>query len=421
MTVRREVAKSAILSVAAITAVSVGGFWAARSAAAQEAVRQAEAATELLAAATISPVLDEGLLRGKSRSIDRLDQAVQSTVLSDRILTVRVWSESGEILYSDDLSNIGDRFPLGDDIRQVLETGQPHAELSDLAKPENADQADFEQLLEVYVLVRSPGGRRMLFETYQSTAGLDDAGRRILGAFAPMVVAVLFLLGLIQVLLSYRLARTLERAQRESEDLLRQALTASDIERRTIAADLHDGVVQDLVGLTFALEAMAGGTPEPSPETLTGAATTSRRSVRSLRSLLVEIYPPNLDEVGLAGALTDLADTVDSGSMCVTAQVDPHVELTSDRRAAVYRVAREALSNARKHSRASTVEIRLDRENGTTVLTVSDNGVGFDPACVPPGHMGQRMMRNVCDSIGARFSIHTQPGQGAVVKMELPA
>ena len=418
---RREVAKSAALSLAAITAVSVGGFWAARTAATQEAVRQAEAATELLATAIISPAVDDGLLTGDPASIDLLDEAVQAHVLGERILTVRVWSPEGVILYSDDLTNVGQTFPLGVEELEVIATGESHADLSDLAKQENADQADFDQLLEVYVPVETPSGQRLLFETYQSTADLDSATTRILGAFAPVMLGVLLVFGLIQLALSWRLARTLERAQEEREDLLQRALAASEVERRSIAADLHDGVVQDLVGLTFTLDGMAGGASGASAQALTDAAGTSRRSVRSLRSLLVEIYPPNLEDIGMAGALADLATAIGSDTMRVRVRVDPEAHLEPEAQAAAYRVARESLSNARKHAQASEVDVHLTRGARETVLTVSDNGTGFDPRQVPSGHMGLRMMRDVATSVGASLTVESAPGQGATLRMELPA
>lgn len=421
VTVRREVAKSAALSLAAITAVSVGGFWAARTAATQEAVRQAEAATELLATAIISPAVDDGLLTGDPASIDLLDEAVQAHVLGERILTVRVWSPEGVILYSDDLTNVGQAFPLGAEELEVIATGESHADLSDLAKQENADQADFDQLLEVYVPVETPDGRRLLFETYQSTADLDSATTRILGAFAPVMLGVLLVFGLIQLALSWRLARTLERAQEEREDLLQRALAASEVERRSIAADLHDGVVQDLVGLTFTLDGMAGGASGASAQALTDAAGTSRRSVRSLRSLLVEIYPPNLEDIGMPAALADLATAIGSDTMRVSVEVDPGVHLAPEAQAAVYRVTRESLSNARKHAHATEVVVHLTRQAHATVLRVSDNGAGFDPRQVRSGHMGLRMMRDVATSVGASLTVESAPGEGTTLRMELPA
>ncbi len=305
MTVRREVAVSALLSTVAAACIGIGGFWAARTVATDEAIHQAQAGTELLASSVITPAVSEGLATGDPSAVDQLDEIIGASVLSDRIVAAKVWRDDGTVLYSDDLEGIGSRFPLGDDQQEVFSTGEAHAELSNLSKDENADQSDFDQLLEVYVAIEDPEGTRLLFETYQSTAGIDASTQRILRAFAPVVLGGLLLFGAIQALLSWRLARRLQRSQDERERLLAQSLAASDHERRTIAADLHDGVVQDLVGVTYSLDALAAEDAPHSRE-LSAASMSTRRSVRSLRSLLVEIYPPNLSQVGLAGAVADL-------------------------------------------------------------------------------------------------------------------
>lgn len=427
VTVRREVAKSAALSLLAMVVVSVGAVWVARAVATHEAEHQAELATEMLAAAIITPALTDGLLDGQRRAIETLDAAVQGNVISEQILTVRVWGPQGNLLYSDDLAAIGTQFPLSADAQQVLATGQGHAHLSDLAKAENADQADFESLLEVYTRVSTPSGQPLLFETYQSTEGLDAATRRIITSFAPVILGGLAVLGLVQLALNWRLARNLQSAQQERERLLTHALEASMHERASIAADLHDGVVQDLVGLTYTLEAMSQGAQDSDAgraadlsEGLGIAATTTRRSVRSLRSLLVEIYPPNLDQVGLAAALADLAAATRSAGLEVQLQVDPDVQgpgaLPPATTAAVYRVVREAISNARRHSGANLVTIRVSGGERATI-TVADDGVGFDPDAPREGHFGLRLMSDVAASVGAQLTVQSAPGSGTVVTM----
>ncbi len=230
----------------------------------------------------------------------------------------------------------------------MFSTGESHAELSNLSKDENADQSDFDQLLEVYVAIEDPEGTRLLFETYQSTAGIDASTQRILRAFAPVVLGGLLLFGAIQALLNWRLARRLQRSQDERERLLAQSLAASDHERRTIAADLHDGVVQDLVGITYSLDALAAEDAPHSRE-LSAASMSTRRSVRSLRSLLVEIYPPNLSQVGLAGAVADLVAAAPT-DVDIDTRIDSAIDLSERTQEAVYRAIREALSNIRRHA-----------------------------------------------------------------------
>jgi signal transduction histidine kinase len=422
VTVRREVAVSAALSVAAIVGIGAAGFLAARTAATEEALRQAEQATELLAQAVIQPAIDDDLLEGDADAIADLDAAVQSGVLGEQVLTVRVWAPDGTILYTDDLAGIGERFPLGDEELAVLATGQPHAELSALEKDENAGQADFEQLVEVYTRIIDPDGNPLLFETYQSPDPIAATTARILRAFAPVVLGGLLLVGLVQALLAWRLARRLERAQDEREQLLQHALDASDHERRSIAADLHDGVVQDLVGLTFALEAMADAPGDAEQAAALGsAAATTRRSVRSLRSLLVEIYPPNLDQVGLAGAVLDLAAAAGSAGTQVQVHLEPDLALREEAAAVVYRTVREALSNVRRHSQARTAEVRVERgPEGGTLLEVTDDGTGFDPGAVGSDHMGLRLLRDLAAGAGGRLELETAPGRGTTLRLVLP-
>lgn len=419
MTVRREVAVSALLSTIAAAAIGLGGFWAARTVATGEAVHQAEQATELLAAAVIEPALPAGLIDGDPAAIDAVDAVVGTSVLSDRIVAVKIWRDDGTVLYSDDLEGMGTQFALGADQQEVFSTGTSHAALSDLSEEENADQSDFEQLLEVYVAIEDPEGRRLLFETYQATDGIDATTQRILRAFAPVVLGGLLLFGAVQALLSWRLARRLQASQDERERLLAQSLAASDHERRTIAADLHDGVVQDLVGVTYSLDSLAADDTRHAHE-LTAAATSTRRSVRSLRSLLVEIYPPNLGQVGLAAAVADLVAAGPS-DVEVEIRIDPSIALSEGTQEAVYRAIREALSNVRRHARATHAVVELAHaEPDRLALTVTDDGTGFDPAAVEPGHVGLRLLTDLAHSRGGTLTVDSTPGSGTTVRMVVP-
>jgi two-component system, NarL family, sensor kinase len=419
VTVRREVAVSALLSTVAAACIGVGGFWAARTVATDEAIHQAEQATQMLAGAVIEPATTPGLVGGDPEAIEQLDAVIAASVLSEQIVAAKVWRDDGTVLYSDDLAGIGSQFPLSGDQQEVFARGEAHAEVSDLSNEENADQSDFAQLLEVYVAIEDPNGERLLFETYQSTARIDAATQRILRAFAPVVLGGLLLFGAIQALLNWRLARRLQGSQEERERLLARSLAASDHERRTIAADLHDGVVQDLVGVTYCLDALAVDDVQHGQE-LTSAANSTRRSVRSLRSLLVEIYPPNLNQVGLAVAVADLVSAGPSG-VDIEVRIDPALELPERTQEAVYRAIREALSNVRRHARASRVIIAVEPAGpGNLVLTITDDGVGFDPANVEAGHVGLRLLADLADSLGGTLTVDSSPGADTMVQMVVP-
>ncbi len=156
------------------------------------------------------------------------------------------------------------------------------------------------------------------------------------------------------------------------------------------------------------------------PRSSVAAATSTRRSIRSLRSLLVEIYPPNLRQVGLAGAVADLvaAGPVD---VDVDIRIDPTIELPERTQEAVYRAIREALSNVRRHARAAHAVVQVESTSpGTVVVTITDDGAGFDPGRVEAGHVGLRLLADLAHALGGTLTIDSAPGSGTTVAMVVP-
>jgi signal transduction histidine kinase len=87
----------------------------------------------------------------------------------------------------------------------------------------------------------------------------------------------------------------------------------------------------------------------------------------------------------------------------------------------VYRAIREALSNVRRHARATTVLVRLTaRPGGGAALTIRDDGVGFDPATIPADHVGLRLLTDLATSVGGSLAIESAPGRGTTLRMEVP-
>jgi len=212
--------------------------------------------------------------------------------------------------------------------------------------------------------------------------------------------------------------------------LLQRAVEASDGERRRIAATLHDGVVQELAASSFAL----GGAAERAdrsraPElaqTLRGAAETVRASIKGLRSLLVEIYPPSLQTSGLGAALTDLVGGLAVRGARVRLEVadEAIVGLTAERQQLIYRVAQETLRNAVAHANADEVVLRLSRVGAQVVLEVSDDGDGFDVPTIlsapAEGHFGVRLLIDVASSAGASLEVRSAPGHGCEWRLTVP-
>ena len=421
---RREVLRFAIPGVVALVVVAAGSLWAARTVSTEEAISDARRDARLLARGVVEPTVTDQAVTGDPDAYAYLDAVVRSRVMSDEVVGVRLWTPEGTIVYADDTTLVGEQFDLGDDELEVLAEGGSEAELSDLSKQENASQRGFGELLEVYQRIETPDGDPLLFEIYQRQSTIDSRAGDVLGTLWPLVVVPLVVLLGIELTLAWRMARRLEQSTQDREQLLRRALDSSESERRRIAADLHDGVVQDLAGVSYTLAALAdtadSAGDDDQARRLTGAAAETRRSVRSLRSLLVEIYPPNLADTGMEGALTDLAAAASRNGTAVDVEIGPEVTLDEEGMAVVYRVAREALQNVTKHARAEQVAVTLAAEDGATVLTVRDDGDGFDPSTVSEGHVGLRLLRDLAAEHGADLSIDSVPGEGSTVRLVVP-
>jgi two-component system, NarL family, sensor kinase len=137
-----------------------------------------------------------------------------------------------------------------------------------------------------------------------------------------------------------------------------------------------------------------------------------------LRTLLVDIYPPDLHRTGLHAAVRDLVAPL--GARGIDASVDvPDVSLPESVETLLYRCAQESLRNVVLHSKASHVDVRVELEDGLARLTVADDGEGFElPA--EEGHFGLRLLGDLARESGGRLDVRSSPGAGTKVRIEAP-
>jgi len=409
----------ALLIASAIAAVAMDRV------ATEEALRDASAVTRILADGLIEPAASAALARGDANAAAAVDRVVRSRVLADPILRVRIWTADGLIVYSDVPELLGQRYPLGADGREALETGHAHSELSHVDKEENRFEQGLGPLLEVYHPITAADGTPLLLELYLRYESIVTGGRQVWLAFTPAVLAALLVLAALQLPLAFRMARELRTRHRERETLLRQALDASDIERRRIAGQLHDGVVQELAALSFDLALRADHEPEAAREARSRAAAGVRSISRQLRALTIDLYPPNLRSAGLHGALEDLLAPPAAAGIATSLRYEPPVELDPSTEVLVYRIAREAIRNATAHSRATHIDVVVGHAGGVATLSVTDDGRGFSSVEADrrygEGHLGVRLMRDLAREAGRRLAIASTPGGGTRVYLEAPA
>jgi signal transduction histidine kinase len=375
----------------------------------------------------IEPLLTDSLLTGDPTSVQRIDRVVRTRVLGKSIVRVKIWSRNGRVLYSDKPKLIGATYGLGADEIGILNGARVEADVSDLSKPENRFERRLGELVEVYMALRTPTGQPVLFETYLPSASIASERQRLLLQFLPVLLAALVLLWLTQLPLARRMGRRLKEGQQEREELLLRAIESSDRERRRVAHDLHDGVIQDLAGLSYELAAAAdtaqGRGSSDLTKKLISASSATRRTIRNLRSLVIDVYPPDLHTMGLPTVLGDLASSIQARGVNVELDIPDDIELPTQTEALLFRVAQEGVRNALKHSGARKIRLELSKSDHRVGLTVSDNGRGFSKQELERqtegGHMGLRLLDQLVTEAGGKLIMDSGADRGTSISAEM--
>lgn len=393
-----------------------------RSAADEEAVADARTLTWVLGTSVAQPAVPAGLVVGDAAAIDRFDRTALDRLLVGDVLRVKIWDADGTVLYSDRTELIGMSYPLGDDELDVIRDGGTDAEISDLGRPENRFEREIGgDLLEVYTRIRSPEGEPLLFEAYLGVDQVRESRAQVLDRFLPITIGSLLALVALSTPLVVLLSRRLSGAARDRERLLEAAVRASDGERLRIARDLHDGVVQDLAGASMALSTAAARADGGERQDLVEIGRTLRVSMRALRSLLVEIYPPDLHAAGIAAALDDLVAPLVATGVEVDVDVSGDEAASRSAVALVWRVAQESVRNVARHARAGRMSVTVRRQGDALVLEVVDDGVGFDPATTAgDDRFGLRGTASLVREHGGTMEVDSEPGSGTMVRVEVP-
>ncbi len=426
----RALARFALFGTIALLAVVAATVVIAERVTRGEMLRHAQRTTADVARTIITPLANEDLRAGDPKTVARLDDVMKSRMKDGSLMRVKVWSEDGTVLWSDDSRLIGRRFELEPQDAALLSTLGSTAEFTTLEREENEFEPQVGEVAEVYDGFTDRTGRPLLLELYVPVGGLDKESRAQVRTLLPLTVGGPALLLLILLPLALSMARRIDHAAAERSALLRHAVAASALERRRIAGDLHDGVVQDLAGIGYALPAIGSSLPD-GPEThearqsLEKVTEVVQRDLSALRSVITDIYPPDLNQGGLLPASQMLVSEVRYSGVEVELDVDPTVSeatLPIDTAVLAYRVLRESLRNVTRHSGATRARVALRVEDGDLVIVVADDGVGFDPDAPPPeGHFGVRLLEDTLTHVGGSLRIVSAPHQGTEVTARFPA
>ncbi|MFD4550240.1 GAF domain-containing sensor histidine kinase [Streptomyces sp. NPDC058466] len=197
-------------------------------------------------------------------------------------------------------------------------------------------------------------------------------------------------------------------------------------ERSRLAHELHDAVSQKLFSLRLTAQAAAAlvdRDPARAKDELQQVAALAAEAADELRAAVVELRPTALDEDGLVATLRTHIQVLDRAhSAHVTFSSRGVRALPAAQEEAMLRVAQEALHNALRHSGAVKVDVTLVKRGPGAVLSVTDNGSGFDPMAIRSAgrHLGLVSMRDRASGAGGTLTVESAPGKGTTIEMEVP-
>jgi signal transduction histidine kinase len=209
--------------------------------------------------------------------------------------------------------------------------------------------------------------------------------------------------------------------------LLHQTITAQESERRRLAAEIHDSVVQSLVGISYRLQAVekkiGPGTGDELWSDIKLIEEQLNANIKELRDLLLGLRPPMLDDMGLFKAIeTHLKNFGHKNSVQYSFQPPESMPaLTRDAQINLFRIVQEALNNIEKHAGASHVTIEIDTTPQKLHLTIRDDGKGFPhKGRGKPRNLGIASMRERTELLGGKLSIKSEADRGTMISVDVP-
>jgi len=223
------------------------------------------------------------------------------------------------------------------------------------------------------------------------------------------------------------MARKVQTAQRSLRDYIGVITDAQEDERQRLARELHDDTLQSIIALKQRVQlAQKNVSDEASKKSLQELETIAEQTIENLRRTTRALRPAYLEDLGLVTALEMLAREMGSASNVKVSfqKQGSEKRLASPVELALYRIAQEALNNVARHAQATEAELNIHFNSGKIEMQISDNGIGFEapntPAdFAPSGHFGLLGMYERADLIGARLTIHSTPGKGTQLAVQL--
>lgn len=246
-------------------------------------------------------------------------------------------------------------------------------------------------------------------------------------AFVSVAVAALLVFVFWIYALRRRVAQRTAELRATMEKLKQETQAAATLaERNRLAGEIHDSLEQGFSGLILQLDSTAKR-PNCPPEVRAGLAVARNMvafSRNEVRHAVWDLHSPILEQADLGAALKAMVEQLAPENTKTTVMIEgPSRRLSSATEHHVLRIAQEAITNSLKHAKASRLDLKLSFSAEQLILTVADDGQGFDPNSVMTngvGHFGLRSLRGRASKIQGQLKIVSQPGQGATIELRVP-
>jgi len=426
------------------------GFWV-QSAVEQAVISRTAGVTALYMDSFVSPLvqdLPEQVELSASQRSD-LDRLITRTPLGSQVVSFKIWSPEGEILYSPNSELIGRRFEPGVDLQRAF-SGEVVSNVTSLTDAENVyERANWGKLIETYAPIRSEGSGSVfaVSEFYQLPDALESEvrsaqirGWAIVGVAT--VAMYLLLVGMVR-----RASTTIRLQQADllirvndlrnalDENRFLQARVSKAAARTTtlneqflrrISTDLHDGPAQDVALALLRIEEIAEvmvGNGYDTRDDVDRLRTALGSALADIRAITQGLTAPSVENLtpceAARRAVTDFERI--SGETVMTECQGPSIPALAPVNITIYRVVQESLANSLKHAGAASRMVRVSGTETRVEVDVSDDGPGFDPSEVSDGAtLGLAGMRERVELLGGTFTVTSRHGDGTVVEATLP-
>lgn len=425
---RRIYLEFVALSLVASVIVGAVAVVASRARAVEHEKLEAHVAIEHVAFELVASARSDGSVPDDRRA--HVSEDLVHGLGAAHMTEVMVVDRTKTVVYALDPSLIGRPSPRCVTEHNLLEEG------STVIHPVDAEEVGLDslpsgRLMAAVTSFHSSAGEPLLLAAFGAESAFVEGWVAELVELAPPALLAILLLQMINFPLAWSLAKRTRADVDEHSRLLVHALRSGDLERRRIAQDLHDTVIPDLAGVSYAMESAGPGATATSAALLARARGVLARDLAFMRTLLASMLPAPVEHEPFAEAVEALLGPLEEAGVTADVTVDRRVDdaerVAPSSRLVAYRLVREGLRNVVRHAKATTVQVEVTLSAQVLTVRVADDGVGMiegEPSTSVPGdHVGLDLLRDAVAEIGGRVIVERAVGMGTgtVLTAVLPA